>query len=382
MNRRIAARVTGAVVLAAGTTVGLTLPATADQEALPSVSADQEVLLAMQRDLGLDAAGAELRLAQEAAAATTEETLASTLDGVFAGAVFDAERGALVVGVTDEAEASAVRAAGAIPRVVEHTLAELESVKTAIDRTATSEGAPAGVSSWTVDVETNSVVVTVNPDLRNADVDAFLDRAASDNTVRVVEETGSTPVPFADIVGGDAYYPAGSRCSVGFSVDGGFVTAGHCGTVGTSTSGVNQQSQGTVAGSIFPGSDMGWVETNSNWTPTPAVNDYDGGTVAVSGSAEAAIGSSVCRSGSTTGWHCGTIEAKGVTVNYQEGAVHQMTQTSACAEPGDSGGSWLSGSQAQGVTSGGSGNCTLGGTTYFQPLNPILSEFGLSLTTS
>ncbi|AUS78497.1 S1 family peptidase [Actinoalloteichus sp. AHMU CJ021] len=382
MNRRIAARVTGAVVLAAGTTVGLTLPATADQEAPAPVSADQEVLLAMQRDLGLDAAEAELRLAQEAAAATAEETLTRTLDGVFAGAVFDAERGALVVAVTDEAEASAVRAAGAVPRVVEHTLVELESVKSAIDQTATSQGAPAGVSSWAVDVETNSVVVTVDPELRDAEVDAFLDRAASDGTVRVVEEANSTPVPFADIVGGDAYYPGASRCSVGFSVDGGFVTAGHCGTVGTSTSGVNQQSQGTVAGSIFPGSDMGWVETNSSWTPTAAVNDYDGGTVAVSGSSEAAIGASVCRSGSTTGWHCGTIEAKGVTVNYQEGAVHEMTQTSACAEPGDSGGSWLSGSQAQGVTSGGSGNCTLGGTTFFQPLNPILSEFGLSLTTS
>ena len=32
--------------------------------------------------------------------------------------------------------------------------------------------------------------------------------------------------------------------------------------------------------------------------------------VAVSGSTESAVGSSVCRSGSTTGWHCGTIQAK------------------------------------------------------------------------
>ena len=37
--------------------------------------------------------------------------------------------------------------------------------------------------------------------------------------------------------------------------------------------------------------------------------------------------------------------------------------------------------QAQGVTSGGSGNCTVGGTTYFQPVNEILSAYGLSLVT-
>ena len=55
--------------------------------------------------------------------------------------------------------------------------------------------------------------------------------------------------------------------------------------------------------------------------------------------------------------------------------------TNVCAEPGDSGGSWLSGNQAQGVTSGGSGNCTSGGTTFFQPVNEILGRYGLTLVT-
>ena len=102
----------------------------------------------------------------------------------------------------------------------------------------------------------------------------------------------------------------------------------------------------------------------------------------VGGSAEAAVGASVCRSGSTTGWRCGTIQAKNQTVRYSQGAVYGMTRTNACAEPGDSGGSWISGNQAQGVTSGGSGNCSSGGTTYFQPVNEILSRYGLSLVTS
>jgi streptogrisin C len=104
--------------------------------------------------------------------------------------------------------------------------------------------------------------------------------------------------------------------------------------------------------------------------------------VAVKGSAEAAVGAAVCRSGSTTGWHCGTIQAKNQTVVYQQGTVTGLTRTNVCAEPGDSGGAWISGNQAQGVTSGGTGDCTNGGTTYFSPVAPALSTYGLRLVTS
>lgn len=58
-----------------------------------------------------------------------------------------------------------------------------------------------------------------------------------------------------------------------------------------------------------------------------------------------------------------------------------MTRTTACAEPGDSGGAYISGDRAQGVTSGGSGNRTTGGTTYYQPVDEILSAYGLTLVT-
>jgi streptogrisin C len=33
------------------------------------------------------------------------------------------------------------------------------------------------------------------------------------------------------------------------------------------------------------------------------------------------------------------------------------------------------------VLSGGSGNCTSGGTTFFQPVNEILAVYGLTLVT-
>ncbi|HTF08361.1 MAG TPA: S1 family peptidase, partial [Asanoa sp.] len=197
-----------------------------------------------------------------------------------------------------------------------------------------------------------------------------------------VGHSAEQAAPLYNIRGGDAYYMGGGRCSVGLSVNGGFVTAGHCGTPGTTTQGFNQVAQGTFQGSSFPGNDYAWVSVNSNWTPQPWVNNYSGGNVTVAGSTEAAVGASICRSGSTTGWHCGTVAAKNQTVNYSQGSVSGLTRTNVCAEPGDSGGGWMSGQQGQGVTSGGSGNCTSGGTTYFQPVNEILSAFGLTLRTS
>ncbi|MCZ9343429.1 S1 family peptidase, partial [Streptomyces sp. TRM76130] len=105
------------------------------------------------------------------------------------------------------------------------------------------------------------------------------------------------------------------------------------------------------------------------------------GTVLVRGSAEAPVGASVCRSGSTTHWHCGTVLARNETLNYLQGVVHQMTKTSVCTEGGCSGGSSLSGDQAQGVTSG-RGNCTSGGETWFQPVNEIPNRRGLTLHTA
>jgi streptogrisin C len=74
--------------------------------------------------------------------------------------------------------------------------------------------------------------------------------------------------------------------------------------------------------------------------------------------------------------------ARDETINYSQGAVSGLSRSNACAEGGDSGGAWISGNQAQGTTSGGSGDCTSGGTTWFQPVNEILGAFGLTLVTT
>ena len=241
--------------------------------------------------------------------------------------------------------------------------------------------ADASVHAWYVDVARNRIVVRAEDPAAPA-VARFVSALGADaERVRVVADP-ERPRPLYDTRGGDEFIiNSNTLCSVGFAVVGGFVTAGHCGKAGSPTAGSNWVAQGTIIGSVFPSNDYAWVQTNSSWQTLPSVNHYGGAAVDVAGSNAASVGSSVCRSGRTTGWRCGTIQAKGVTINYQAGPVYNATQTSACAEGGDSGGAFISGNQAQGVTSGGSGNCSSGGTTFFQPVNPILSAYGLTLKT-
>ena len=85
------------------------------------------------------------------------------------------------------------------------------------------------------------------------------------------------------------------------------------------------------------------------------------------------------RRGSTSGTHSGTVTALNQTVNYSEGSVSGMIQTTVCAEPGDSGGPLYAGSNALGLTSGGSGDCTSGGVTFFQPVTAALTAYGVNV---
>jgi streptogrisin C len=370
----------GATVLAVALAL---LPATAQAAPVSQPDPDPSgpattMQQALQRDLGLTATQVRIRQAHEAAAPVVERQLRLRLADRFAGAWFDRAEARLAVGVVDDRDADLVRSTGALPVLVRRTEKQLAGTKAALDSAA---GAAADtIYGWHVDVAANTVVVSA---VDRGAAERFVQASAIDAAaVRI--SIGQQPRTLYDIRGGDQYVINGNTlCSVGFAVNnGGFVTAGHCGGTGSPTLGYNNVSQGTFAGSSFPGNDYAWVRTNSDWTPRPWVNNYGGGSVAVAGSQEAAVGSSICRSGRTTGWRCGVIQAKDVTVNYSGSLVYGLTQTTACAEGGDSGGAWITGDQAQGVTSGGSGNCSVGGTTFYQPVNEILGAYGLSLTTT
>lgn len=130
---------------------------------------------------------------------------------------------------------------------------------------------------------------------------------------------------------------------------------------------------GDRTGSSFPGNDYGIV-TNTSITISGSVGSQD-----ITAAGNAFVGQSVTRRGSTTGVHSGTVTALNVTVRYAEGVVRQMIQTTVCAEPGDSGGPLYASSIALGLTSGGSGNCQSGGTTFYQPVTEALSKYGVSV---
>lgn len=352
-------------------------PTTAANELHP------EILAAMKRDLGLNEEQAYARVAREIDATEIIAQLQTSTGNSFGGAwLVDGE---LHVAVTDESLTSEVTATGANAVVVDTPISKLQEAQKALDQidldSAIKRSAGSGIAAYYVDVAANKLVIEAlaGSTEQAADLAKKVGLQEGDFEVKTVSELPSVR---ATVRGGDAYFiNRAARCSVGFSVTTGFVTAGHCGTAGSTTtyltaSGTNI---GTFSGSSFPGNDYAFVRAASGNTYAGLVNNYAGGTIRIAGSTAAATGASVCRSGSTTGVFCGTVRALGASVSYSEGRVTGLTQTNVCAEPGDSGGSWYSGTQAQGVTSGGSGDCTSGGVTYFQPVNEILSAYGLTL---
>jgi hypothetical protein len=334
----------------------------------------------MQQDLGLTKSQAVQRLSAERQATAVDRRVRGLAGNSYAGSWFDARTGRLTVAATDPSLAGELRAAGAEFRRVDHSEARLDATKKQLDKA----GAPKGVAAWRVDPKVNRVVVDVVASQRaDNDVRAFVAKALKAGPVQIREVNAAPRTFAAGTVGGDPYYTGNVRCSIGFSVHGGFVTAGHCGSAGAAVRGWDHTPIGAFQGSSFPGDDYAWVSVGNGWWTVPVVLGW--GTVPdqlVRGSNEAPVGASICRSGSTTRWHCGTVLAKNETVNYSQGAVHQLTKTSVCAQPGDSGGSFISGDQAQGVTSGGWGNCSSGGQTWFQPVNEILNRYGLRLHTA
>jgi hypothetical protein len=179
----------------------------------------------------------------------------------------------------------------------------------------------------------------------------------------------------------------GGRCSAGFNVTDGqndfILTAGHCGPTGSiwfADDQGNQQLGETVEAS-FPGGDFSLVQyASGNAGQGADVVAIGGGNgVRITGAADPTVGQRVFRSGSTTGLRDGEVTGLDATVNYPEGTVTGLIQTTVCAESGDSGGPLFSEGIALGVTSGGSGDCTTGGTTFFQPVTTALTALGVKL---
>ncbi|GGV62882.1 streptogrisin D [Streptomyces albaduncus] len=311
------------------------------------------------------------------AAGKLASTLAQDLGADAAGTYYDAKSKSLVVNVLDEAAAEAVESAGAKARVVANSLAELKSARTTLQQDATIPG-----TSWVTDPTTNKVVVTADRTVSEAQWAKLTEVVDGLGAKAELQRTKGEYKPF--IAGGDAITGNGGRCSLGFNVTKGgephFLTAGHCTEGITTWSDSSGNVIGENAASSFPDDDYGLVKYTAEVDRPSEVNLYDGSSQAISGAAEATVGMQVTRSGSTTQVHSGTVTGLDATVNYGNGdIVNGLIQTDVCAEPGDSGGSLFSGDQAVGLTSGGSGDCTSGGETFFQPVTEALTATGTQI---
>ena len=304
-------------------------------------------------------------------------SLTSALKGDAAGSYYDTKAKKLVVNVVNKAAAERVRDAGAEAKVVEHTLAQLGQARTTLKDKATIPG-----TSWSVDPRANKVVVTADSSVKGSRM-ATLDKVAKGlgSKVEVKRSAGKFSTFLA---GGDAIWGGGGRCSLGFNVVKGgepyFLTAGHCTeSIKSWSDSQGGDEIGANEGSDFPGNDYGLVKYTKDVPHPSEVNLYGGGTQAISKAGDATVGQKVTRSGSTTQVHDGEVTGLDATVNYQEGSVSGLIQTNVCAEPGDSGGALFAGDTALGLTSGGSGDCSSGGETFFQPVPEALKAYGAEI---
>lgn len=353
---------------------------------------DPGMLAALERDLGMTTAQylRELEVEREAADLVTQAEREFGDD--FAGAWLERDEfgdARLVVATRDNP--SLMRVGDSDVREVRYSVGDLEDAVSLLDETTHRRMLRPlrGLQSWGIDLPNNRVVVTVSPGA-TLDVVDFVAATGVDTDALHFEVSEHEPSTLINIYGGIRY----NGCSIGFPVTRGstkgFVTAGHCGSVGTQVR-INNVLVGSFQRSDFPGADAAWATVRSGDTLFNRVWQYSGSsTYAVTGSQEALIGAAVCRSGFRTGWRCGTLTRNNVTVNYGQGAVNGLRESNACAGQGDSGGSWVASyNQAQGVTSGGAlgndgTNCGIPQNqrrTWFQRLVPMLNTYGVNLVT-
>ncbi|MET8952846.1 S1 family peptidase [Streptomyces sp. NPDC004393] len=321
--------------------------------------------------------------------------IAAQLGDAFAGSYYNADKQQIVVNVVgnDSNVIDTIRKAGAIPNKVQNSTAALQAAARTLKAQATVPG-----TAWSVDPKTNKIQVSADSSVTGAKWDKVESTVKSlGSGMATLKKSGGS---FKTLVsGGDAIFAqangGGVRCSLGFNVtasDGtpAFLTAGHCGVAAKQWSdSQNGQPIATVDQATFPGNgDFSLVKYNDPKTQAPSeVNAGNGQTVQINQAADAVVGQQVFRMGSTTGLHDGTVTGLDATVNFQSetvpGGVDTVTgliQTNVCAEAGDSGGSlFTQDGSAVGLTSGGSGDCTAGGETFFQPVTAALKATGATL---
>ncbi|MDH6114172.1 hypothetical protein P3T36_000573 [Kitasatospora sp. MAP12-15] len=288
--------------------------------------------------------------------------------------------------------AATVPAAAAIPHAAHmlclpDQLGQLRGLQSRLDGLARA-GQAGGGQYWYVDQAQCRVAVAV---LRTADTrstDSFLAAATESPelvNVTVVDSAVSSRVatvpappdaaaPQAQLSfsGGTPIFSGTSgtvyECTSGFNNyhPGTTTTAGHCGKAAPTWYDGNKNQLGSVSSAVFPGHDWAVITPTGDWTLNNTVI-YNGAPKNITNFAAPKLGEQVCGTGATSGTQCGYVEATNVSVNYSEGVVTGLVESTQNGNAGDSGGPVYDGGTGLGLISGGPEGG--GGPTFFQPLN-------------
>ncbi len=286
--------------------------------------------------------------AQEGQAVTAARLAAALGPARTAGAWIDGRTGDLVVNVTDDEAAGAVRAAGARPQRVRFSTATLQDVRRRLSPLLTSGGA---VESVSTDESANRVVVRMSA----AGLAGRAARAARAAGPAVTVERGvGAAIPSA----GRSVWPGfdrlatGSRtCTAGYAARQKatglhvIVTAAHCvlPQVPPVLSGIDGTTFGHTS-SIIHNRDVAAVTNDFPffWALGPQLWTFAHGAQTVSQPVTALKGSFVCKAGITTGETCGKVIRTGFAssrvIGNQTLTVIDQTEVDMCGKRGDSGG--------------------------------------------
>ncbi|MFB9902832.1 S1 family peptidase [Allokutzneria oryzae] len=365
---------------------------------------DPQMVSALAAELGVSARQATDRLLAQ----SEQQGKLTQLQGSGAadGAFFDGT-GRLVVNVTSDAGTAKAAELGLTSRRAAKGESRLLAVKKELDRVAAA-GVPVGVTSWQTDLASDTVTVRVSDESR-PEAQALLAAARRHgDAVRVERDSTPLAAHLSVSPGSKMTFSAsgGGYCSVGFGARDSqgnryLVSAGHCLESSPSLYSGSTKFGATTDTRFHKGTnsvDMGIARLDAEDSIATSVYTHgsSAGSPAVRGSARTAVGGAICKSGATSGWTCGTVRSYDVSVTYTDPnggpntTVTGLASSSVCTMSGDSGGAYISGDQAQGMTSGGpmGQQCTFNGgnqsgkSSYFQPLTDALSHYGLTLTTS
>ncbi|WP_394620086.1 S1 family peptidase [Lentzea sp. JNUCC 0626] len=358
--------------------VGLSTPTAAASDY------DSAMLTVLAAEFGTTPSQAAVRLDRE-------QRLTAELDRLRAkgtqidGAYFEGER--LIVNTVAVGEAAA---AGLTPRKSARGERALVRLSDQVVRTIGDDSAH--VQSVGPDVAGDKVVVEVT----DAASHSLVTKLSSIDGVTV--KRGAKPLPQADVVPGRIMdMVPGTNCSLGFNGLRGtqkvVLTAGHCVRGNPDILDANGTHIGRGIAHRMPDFDMGLMSVDAEDTQRTYVDTRMNTTVRVTGMSRGPVGSAICKAGNTTGWTCGTITSYNNTVFYR-GEVRQtggLARATVCTEGGDSGGAYISGNTAQGMTSGGPVNgpdCGFNSGTrvqsysFYQPIVDAANHYGVQLLTS